>query len=78
MILDCPICFGKVQIVLVGAILFWSGSNQTFLNYFFEFGPVYNGLDLTKTNWTRPKQLELDQNDLDNPKSFWKHRRTRH
>ena len=29
-------------------------------------------------NWTGPKQLILDQNDLDGPKSFWTHRRTRH
>ena len=32
----------------------------------------------TKKNWTRPKWLVLDQNDLDSPKSFWTHRRTRH
>ena len=28
-------------------------------------------------NWTRPKQLELDQNHLDSPNSFGIHRRTR-
>ena len=29
-------------------------------------------------NWTCPKRLVLGQNDLDGPKSFWTHRRTRH
>ena len=32
----------------------------------------------TKIIWTRPKRIGLDQNDLDGPKSFWTHRRTRH
>ena len=38
----------------------------------------YNNLEPTKMNWTRPKQLELDQNHLDSPNSFGIHRRTRH
>ena len=29
-------------------------------------------------NWACPKQLVLHQNDLDGPKSFWTHRRTKH
>ena len=32
--------------------------------------PIQNGLDPPKMNWTLPKQLVLDQNDLDSPKSF--------
>ena len=35
-------------------------------------------MDLTKTNWTRPKRLALDQNYLAGPTLFWTHRRTRH
>ena len=35
-------------------------------------------MDPTKTNWTLPKLLVLDQNYLDGSKSFWTHRRTRH
>ena len=34
-------------------------------------------MDQTKSIWTRPKQIRLDKNDLDGPKSFWNHRRTR-
>ena len=41
------------------------------------FWTNFCNLDLTKTNWTGPKQLVLDQNYLDGPKSFWTHRRTR-
>ena len=29
-------------------------------------------------NWISPKRLVLDQNDLDGPKLFWTHKRTRH
>ena len=68
MILDHPKCFGRLQIVFVRSKPFWSGPNH--------FGQVqirllwtnlYN-LDPTKTNWTRPKRLVLNQNDLDSHK----------
>ena len=39
MILDCPNCFGRVQIVLVWSKSFWSGSNQDFLDYFYNLDP---------------------------------------
>ena len=65
MILDCLNCFGQVQIILLESKSFWSGSNQTLLDYFSLFGPVQNDLDPTKTNQICPKCLVLDQNYLD-------------
>ena len=78
MILDHPNHFGLLQTVLVGSKLFWLGPNN--------FGQVkirllwttFHNLDQTKINWTHPKQLIVDKNDLEGPKSFWAHRRKRH
>ena len=33
----------------------WSGLNLFSVDYFFQFGPVQNDLDPTKTNWTQQK-----------------------
>ena len=61
--------------ILIESNLFWSGPKhfgqvqiRLFWTIFYFFGPVQNYLEPTKTNWTRPKQLLLDQNDLDGPK----------
>ena len=81
-----------VQIVLEGCKLFLSGPNCFFFlvqiilvrfrldfsGKFFIIWTCAKWFDPTKTNWTHPKQLVLNQNDLDNPKSFWTHWRTRH
>jgi hypothetical protein len=37
----------------------------------------YN-LDLSKMIWSRPKQIGSVQSNLDNPKSFWTYKRTKH
>ena len=50
-------CFEPVQ--------FWSGSNQTFLVYFFC------NLDLSKMIWTRPKQIGPVQNNWYSTKMIW-------
>ena len=68
MILDCPNCFGRVQTILVRFKMIFYNLNLS----------IMQDLDLTKPNWTQSKQLLLDQNYLDGPKSFWTHRRTRH
>ena len=70
-ILDPPNCFGWEQIVLVGSKSFWSGPNLLV-----RFKLYFSGLIFII--WTCPKRLVLNQNDLDSPKSFWTHRRTKH
>ena len=45
--------FYRSKTILDRYELFWSGSNQTFLDSY--YGPVQNYLDLTKTNWTHSK-----------------------
>ena len=65
------------QIILDGYKLFWSGPNHFGQVQIRLFWTNFYNLDLTKMNWTHPKQLVLDQNDLDSPKSLWTHRRTR-
>ena len=78
MILDCPNCFGHVQIDLVMSKLFWSGLNHFGQVQIKLFWTNFYKLNLSEMIWTQPKQLVLDQNDLAGPKSFWIHRRTRH
>ena len=44
---------------------FWSGPNhfgQVQIRLLWTIQNVQNDLDPTKTNWTRPKQLVLNQN----------------
>ena len=79
-----PNCFGRVQIVFVGSKLFFFVQiilvrfRLDFSGKFFIIRTCAKWFDPTKTNCNRPKQLVLDQNCLDNPKSFWTHWRTRH
>ena len=88
MIFDRPNCFGRVQVVLVGYKLFWSGPNcfgqvsgpshfgQVQIKLFWT--SFYN-LDLSKMIWTQPKRIGTRPKLLDIPKSFWTiSRRTRH
>jgi hypothetical protein len=70
MILEYPNCFGQVQIVLVESKSFWLGLHHFGQVEIRLFWTNFYNLDLTKMNWTGPKQLVLDQNDLDGPKSF--------
>ena len=68
MILDSPNCFVQVQIVLVGSKLFWSGPNHF---GWMQIILVRFKLDFCGLNfviWTCPKQLALDQNDLNGTK----------
>ena len=86
-----PKDFGRVQIVLVGSKLFWSGPSRfgpaqiILVRFKLDFSRLFVLIYMSKIiltqperNWTRPKRLVHDQNDLDSPKSFWTHRRTRH
>jgi hypothetical protein len=63
-------CFGQVQIILVRFKIDFSG-----LIFIIWTCPKWFGPDQKK--WTHPKWLVLDQNNLNGPKSFWTHRRTR-
>ena len=71
MILDHPNCFGRLQIVLIGSKLFWSGQTH--------FGQVqirllwtsFYNLDPTKIIWTRPNRIGFNQNKLDSTKMIW-------
>jgi hypothetical protein len=63
--------FWTIQIVLDGYKLVKLGPNH--------FGQVQIILFWTNSIiWIVPKRLVLDQNYLDNPKSFWTQRRTKH
>ena len=77
-ILDHPNDFGKVPIVMDGSNLFWSGPNHFGLVEIIKISPEKSNLNLTKMIWTWPKQFVPVQNNLDDPKSFWTYRRTRH
>ena len=55
-------CFGQAQIVLVGSKPFWSDPNHFSQVQIRLFWNNFYNLDLFKMNWTRPKQLILDQN----------------
>ena len=80
---DHPNCFGRVQVVLVGYKLFWSGPNcfgqvsgpshfgQVQIKLFWT--NFYN-LDLSKMIWTQPKRIGTRPKLLDVPKSFWTHK----
>ena len=62
---------------------FWSGPNYFGRIQIRFFLTNFHDLDLSKmdpieTSLARPKQLILDQNNLDGLKSIWTHRRTRH
>ena len=61
---DCPNCFGRVQIVLVGSKSFWSGSNRLFWTSFYN-------LELSKMFWTRPKLIGPVQNNWYSTKMIW-------
>ena len=70
MILDGPNCFRRVQFVLVGLKLFWSGPNHwSGLNYTF-LDQLYN-LDLSKMIWTPPKRIGFVQNNWYFTKIIW-------
>ena len=62
-ILDCPNCFGRVQIVLVRSKLFWSGPNH--------FGEVQ--IRLFWTNFFNLDLFKMDQSKTigARPKIFW-------
>ena len=61
MILDCPNCFGWVQIIFICFKL----------DFFEPIGPVQNNLDPTKTNWACPKWFGWSKINLDGPKAWW-------
>ena len=77
-ILDRPNCFGQVQIILVGFRSFWSSPNHFVQVQIRLLWISFYDLEMTKTNWTCPKGLVVKHNDLDDTKSFWISRRTRH
>ena len=56
MILDRPYCFVLAQIVLVGSNLFGPCPIQ-FSGSSYISGLIFYHLDLSKTNWTRPKTI---------------------
>ena len=71
MILDCPICFGRVQIVLVMSKPFWSGPNHFGQVQIRLFWTIFYNLDLSKISWTRPKRIGPAQNDWYSTKMIW-------
>ena len=64
LILDRQNNFGRVPIILNGPNLFWSGSNHFGQVQIIKISPEKSNLNLTKRIWTRPEQLEPDQNKL--------------
>ena len=71
MILDCPNCFGKVQIVLVRSKLFWSGPNHFGQFQIRLFWTSFYNLNLSKMISKLPKQIGPVQNDLYSTKMIW-------
>ena len=57
MILDCPDCFGWVQIILVGSKLLWSGPHNLGQVEIRLFWANFYSLRLSKMIWNRPKQI---------------------
>ena len=68
MILDRPNHFGRVPIVLVRSKSFWLGPKHFGQGQIRLFWANFYNLDLTKTNWTRPKLLVHDKYHLNCPK----------
>ena len=71
MILDRQNCFGRVQIVLLGSKLVWSGPNHFGQFQIRLFWTNFYNLDLSKMIWTRPKRIEPTQNDWCSTKIIW-------
>ena len=78
MVLDSPNHFGPVPIILAGSNLFWSVPNHFGQVQTIKISPEKSNLNLTKMIWTQPKWFVPVQNNLDDPKSVWSYRRTRH
>ena len=76
--MPCPSIIPKWfwTVLLVGYKLFWSGPNNFGQVQIRFFWPIFYILDLPIMIWTRPKRIYPVQNYLDNPKSFWTHKRT--
>ena len=71
MILDCPNCFGQVQLILIGSKLFWSGPNHFGHVQIRFFWTNFYNLNLSKTIWTQPKRIEPVQNVWYSTKIIW-------